>query len=477
MGSGAFREFRRRDRPASAMALNNPSLSPITSSGECIAAPMSFMALPKNSSSLDGSSAGTVACEAILLLPPGASILWNCALFNPDIPPCPVSDPYNGGMTATRYLLASLGFVLPLIAAPKKASFLVYIGTYTGEKSKGIYAYRFHPDSGEVDSLGLAAETDSPSYFAIHPNRRFLYAVNEKDNFGGQKSGSVTAFAIEPKTGRLRQLNQVSSRGTGACHLVVDKTGETLFAANYESGSVAAFPVRKNGSLGEAVGFDQHTGSGADPRRQRQPHAHCVTLSPDNRFVAAADLGLDKIFIYHVDPRKSSLVANDPPFVTVKPGSGPRHVAFSPDAAHAYVISEMASTVTAFSYDAKAGALSEIQTISTLPSGFSGDSTTAEIVVDAKGKFLYGSNRGHDSIAVFAIDPAKGTLTSIEHVSTRGKVPRNFAIDPTGAYLFAANQNSNNIVLFHIDPNTGRLTPAGKTLEVGSPVCVVFVRN
>jgi 6-phosphogluconolactonase len=373
-------------------------------------------------------------------------------------------------MTATRLLPVFVALLAPLFAAPKKTPYLVYVGTYTGDKSKGIYAYRFHPDSAQADSIGLVAETGSPSFLAVHPNGRFLYAVNET------QSSTVTAFAIDRETGRLRQLNQVSSRGSGPCHLVVDKTGQTLFVANYGSGSVAAFPVRKDGSLGDAAGFDQHTGSGADSRRQRGPHAHCVTLSPDNRFVAAADLGLDKVFVYHVDPQKSSLVANDPPFVQVKPGSGPRHFAFSPDAAHGYVINEMASTVTAFSYDAKAGALSEIQTISTLPGGFSGESTTAEIAVDAKGKFLYGSNRGHDSIAVFAIDPAKGTLTSIEHVSTQGKVPRNFAIDPTGSYLFAANQNSNNVVLFRIDPNSGRLTPAGKVLEIGSPVCVVFVQ-
>lgn len=382
---------------------------------------------------------------------------------------------HNLRMTATRILLACL-FVLPLLAAPKAAGSLVYIGTYTGEKSKGIYAFRFHPDSGELESLGLVAETDSPSFLAVHPNRKFLYAVNEKDNFGDRKSGAVTAFAIDEKTGRLKQLNQVSSRGTGACHLVVDRTGKTLFVANYGSGSVAAFPVQKDGSLGEAVGFDQHTGSGPDVRRQSHPHAHCVVLSPDNRFVAAADLGLDKVFLYHVDPQNSSLVPNAPPFASVKPGSGPRHVAFSPDAAHAYVINEMGSTVTAFSYDAKAGTMAEIQNVSTLPSGFSGQSTTAEIVIDSKGRFLYGSNRGHDSIAVFSIDRAKGTLTPIEHVSTQGKVPRNFAIDPTGAYLFAANQNTNNIVLFRIDQASGRLTPTGKSVEVGSPVCVLFVQ-
>jgi 6-phosphogluconolactonase len=370
-------------------------------------------------------------------------------------------------MDIARFLAAFLVILSPVVAASR---YLVYVGTYTGEKSKGIYAYRFDPDSAQADPIGLVAETGSPSFLAIHPNRRFLYAVNET------QASTVTAFAIDSKTGRLRQLNQVSSRGSGACHLVVDKTGNTLFVANYSSGSVAAFPVRKDGSLGEAIGFDQHSGSSADSRRQRGPHAHCVALSPDNRFVAAADLGLDKVFMYHVDPRKSSLVANDPPFAQVKPGSGPRHFVFAPDAAHGYVINEMASTVTAFSYDAKAGALSEIQTISTLPSGFSGETTTAEIAIDAKGKFLYGSNRGHDSIAVFAIDSAKGTLSPIEHVSTQGKVPRNFAIDPTGAFLFAANQNSNNIVLFRIDANTGRLTAAGKVLEVGSPVSIVFVQ-
>ena len=372
-------------------------------------------------------------------------------------------------MAVIRALAAFLVITfIPLWAAPKKP-YLVYVGTYTGEKSKGIYAYRFHPGSQQVDALGLVAETQSPSFLTLHPNRRFLYAVNES------QGGSVTAFAVDRKTGRLRQLNLVSARGAGPCHLAVDKTGKTLFVSNFGSGSVAAFPIRKDGSLGEAAGFDQHTGSSVNPRRQSGPHAHCVTLSPDNRFVAAADLGLDKVFVYRTDPLKASLVANDPPFASVKPGSGPRHFAFSPDAAHAYVINEMASTVTAFEYAASSGALREIETVSTLPAGFSGQNTTAEIAVDAKGKFLYGSNRGHDSIAVFTIDPAKGTLKLIENVSTQGKVPRNFAIDPTGSYLFAANQNSNNIVLFHIDPNTGRLTPVGKVLEVGSPVCVLFV--
>lgn len=256
----------------------------------------------------------------------------------------------------------------------------------------------------------------------------------------------------------------------------MDKTGKELLVANYGSGSVAAFPIRGDGSLGESSGFDQHVGSGADPNRQRGPHAHCVVFSRDNRFAMAADLGLDKVFVYRVTPGKAAIQANDPAYALVKPGSGPRHFAFTPDAKHGYVINEIASTVTAFDYDSKAGALTDIQTISTLPAGFTGQSSTAEVAVDPKGRFLYGSNRGHDSIAVFGIDPAKGTLTLVEHVSTQGKEPRNFAIDPTGAYLWAANQNSNNIVLFRVDASTGRLTPAGKTLEAGKPVCVLFVK-
>ncbi len=358
--------------------------------------------------------------------------------------------------------------VLPLLAAP--SSFMVFVGTYTNGASKGIYAYRFHPASGDIEPLGLAAETASPSFLAVHPNRRFLYAVNESD------ANSVSAFAIDSKTGKLKPLNRVSAHGSGPCHLAVDKTGKQLLVANYGSGSVAAFPIRPDGSLGESGGFDQHVGSGADSRRQRGPHAHCVVFSPDNRFAMAADLGLDKVFVYRVNPAKASFQANDPAYALVKPGSGPRHFAFTPDSMHGYVINEIASTITAFDYDRKRGALTETQTISTLPAGFSGQSTTAEVVVDPNGRFLYGSNRGHDSIAVFAIDRAKGTLTLVEHVPTQGKEPRNFAIDPSGSYLWAANQNSDSIVLFRVDANTGRLTPSGKTLQAGKPVCVLFVK-
>jgi 6-phosphogluconolactonase len=341
---------------------------------------------------------------------------------------------------------------------------LVHIGTY----GKGIYSFSFDPRSGETGSVSLAAEIQSPSFLAYHPNGRFLYAVNETDK------GSVTAFSIDGATGKLRQLNQVSSHGGGPCHLALDQTGKMLMVANYGTGSVSAFPVHSDGTLGEATAFIQHEGKSADPKRQQGPHAHSVTVSPDNRFVVAADLGLDKLFVYRMDPAKASLTPNDPPYAQVKPGSGPRHFAFDAHRNRAYAINEMASTVIAFNFDPHRGALQEIQTISTLPTGFAGESTTAEIAIDAKGKFLYGSNRGHDSIAVFSIDQTSGKLALLETVPTGGKVPRNFGIDRTGHYLFAANQKADNIVIFRIDENTGRLKATGKVLQVPSPVCVIF---
>ena len=347
-----------------------------------------------------------------------------------------------------------------IIAAPVS----VYVGTY----SKGIYSFSFDAQSGDFGPINLSAEIASPSFLAIHPNKRFLYAVNETDK------GSVTAFSIDAATGKLHQLNQVSSHGGGPCHLSLDKTGKMLMVANYGAGSVSAFPVHSDGTLGEATASIQHAGKSADPNRQEGPHAHSVTVSPDNRFVVAADLGLDKLFVYRMDPAKATLAANDPPYAQVKPGSGPRHFAFDPIRHRAYAINEMASAVTAFGYDRARGALKEIQTVSTLPAGFSGESTTAEIAIDSKGRFLYGSNRGHDSIAVFSIDAATGKLMLLENVSTGGKEPRNFAIDPTGRYLFAANQKSDNIVIFRIDPNSGRLQATGKVLQVPVPVCVIF---
>jgi 6-phosphogluconolactonase len=273
----------------------------------------------------------------------------------------------------------------------------------------------------------------------------------------------------------LTFLNRVSSGGAGPCHLVVDKTGKNVLVVNYGSGSTAVLPLEADGRLKEASSFVQHQGSSIDKKRQQGPHAHSVNLSADNRFAMVADLGLDQVLVYRFDAAKGSITPNEPPFAAVKPGSGPRHFAFHPGGKFAYVINEMASTVTAFTYDAARGVLKETQTITTLPADFSGVNHTAEVQVHPSGKFVYGSNRGHNSIAVFTVDVKKGTLTSVEQVSTQGKTPRNFGIDPTGRWLLAANQDTDNVVVFRIDAKTGRLTPTGQVLEVGAPVCVKFV--
>jgi 6-phosphogluconolactonase len=389
------------------------------------------------------------------------------------------------GMTRS-HLLRSSGFFCSLVfflslgasaTEPQKGKYLLYVGTYTqdGSKSKGIYAFRYDAATQEVTSLGLAAETTNPSWVALHPNGRFLYAVNEVQNYNGPNSGGVSAFAIDRATGKLTFLNEVASRGADPCYITVEQSGKYVLVANYTGGSIAAFPISADGKLGNASAFVQHTGHGLNPKRQEAPHAHSVNLSPDERFAFVDDLGLDELLVYRFDQSKGSLKPNKPPFAQFDAGAGPRHFALHPSGKFAYVVSEMASTVTAFSVDLKAGLLHRSQTISTLPDDFKGENDDAEVEVHPSGKFLYASNRGHDSIAVFAIDPAKGTLTVVEHASTQGKTPRNFAIDPTGTLLFAENQQSNNIVIFRIDEKTGKLTPTGKVLEVGQPVCVKFL--
>ncbi len=353
--------------------------------------------------------------------------------------------------------------------------YLVYVGTYTRRGSKGIYAFRYNPSTGQFAEIGLAAETESPSFLAAHPNRKFLYAVNETGNYNGKDTGAVTAFSIDAASGKLAKLNQVESRGAAPCHLVVDQTGKSVAVANYSSGTAAVFPVQDDGSLGEASSVVQHSGSGPDPR-QGAPHAHAAVLSPDNRFLFVADLGVDRVYSYRLDPAKASISSNDPAFVRTPPGSGPRHFAFHPNGKFAYANGELTLTVTAFSYDAPRGSLVELQTLSTLPADFKGENnSTAEIEVHPSGKFLYVSNRGHNSLAIFSIDPNKGTLTARGHASTQGSTPRNFAIDPTGKLILAANQDSDTAVVFQIDQQTGQLKSTGQTLQVPVPVCVLFV--
>jgi 6-phosphogluconolactonase len=299
--------------------------------------------------------------------------------------------------------------------------------------------------------------------------------VNEVQNYNGPNSGGVSAFSVDRATGKLTFLNEVASRGADPCYITVDQSGKYVLVANYTGGSVAAFPISDDGKLGKASAFVQHTGHGLNPKRQEAAHAHSIDLSPDERFAFVDDLGLDELLVYKFDKSKGSLKPNNPPFAKLDAGAGPRHFALHPSGKFAYVVSELASTVTAFSIDLKVGVLHRSQSISTLPDDFKGENDDAEIRIHPSGKFLYASNRGHDSIAVFAIDSSKGTLTPIEHTSTAGKTPRSFEIDPTGTLLFAENQQSNNIVNFHLDEKTGKLTPTGKVLEVGQPVCVKFL--
>jgi 6-phosphogluconolactonase len=356
---------------------------------------------------------------------------------------------------------------------------IVYFGTYTGEKSKGIYTSRLDLATGALSAPELAAETPSPSYLAVHPSQRFLYAANEVAKFEGQDSGSVTAFAVDRATGKLTQLNQQASKGGGPAHVIVDHAGRNVLVANYGGGSVAALAIGTDGLLKPASSFVQHTGSSVDPKRQAGPHAHSVNLDSADRFAYVADLGLDKVLIYRFDAKQGTLTPADPPFAAVRPGAGPRHFAFHPKARFAYVINEMNLTVTAFAADAERGALKELQTVSTLPAGEQAQPgfSTADVQVHPSGRFLYGSNRGHNTIVVFAIDEKTGQLTHVQHEATQGSTPRAFGIDPSGRYLLAANQRSDSVVVFRIDSKSGRLTPAGHSVQVGSPVCVKFVRR
>ena len=351
----------------------------------------------------------------------------------------------------------------------------VYFGTYTGPKSKGIYLSRFDAGSGKLGAPELAAETTNPSFVAIHPTHRFLYAVGELGS--GGKGGAVSAFAIDQASGKLTLLNQQSSGGAGPCYVGVDDGGRNALVANYGGGSVAVLPIASDGTLQPATAVMQHRGSSVNPQRQKGPHAHSIFLDAANRFAFAPDLGIDKVVSYRFDAGKGTLTPNDPPFATVAPGSGPRHLAFHPGGHFAYVINEMLCTVTAFAYEAERGALTELQTIPTLPPGVvvQPGYSCAEVLVHPSGKFLYGSNRGHNSITVFAIDGETGKLSYVQNQPSLGNMPRNFNLDPTGAFLLAAHQKSDNVVVFRVDPANGKLTPTGQQIEVGACVCIKFM--
>lgn len=351
-------------------------------------------------------------------------------------------------------------------------SIRIYVGTYSQE----IYVYRMNLETGQLTSESQIEEVENPSFLSLDPQHHFLYAVNEIGNYQGQESGSVSAFAIDSQSGRLTFLNRQPTHGTSPCHLSVDATGQYVLVANYGTGSVVAYPTQSDGRLGEASSVVQHQGSSINPQRQTSPHAHSIVISPDNRHAFVPDLGMDKVMIYQLDLATGQLVANDQPSVAVEPGQGPRHFDFHPGQEYAYVINEIGSTVTTFEYNPETGTLDPVQTISTLPDDFDGSSSCADIHVSADGKFVYGSNRGHDSIVIYAVDPGSGQLTYVGHESTRGKSPRNFGIDPTGTYLLAANHGSDNIFVFRIDSETGTLDYTGYSAEVPTPVCLKMVQ-
>jgi 6-phosphogluconolactonase len=375
-------------------------------------------------------------------------------------------------------LLSALALPVSDVAGDRKISvpdeFFVYIGSSKSERtdSKGIYIYRFKAGSGQLTSLGLV-KIMNPAFLAVHPSRRFLYAVNQTADYA---TSAVTAFALDRTTGELTFLNQVSSRGANPVYVLLDKTARYALVANYIGDTVAAFPLLEDGRLGQSSAFVQYSDSSVNhPERPKGAYPHSIDVSPDNRFALVTALGLDKLFVYRFEQARGSLAQSDPPFFTLAPGAGPRHIAFDPSGEHVYSMNETAGTVTVLSYRAVDGSLRELQTISTLPKDFQGKNASAEIAVYPSGKFLYASNRGHDSIAVFAIEPKKGTLMPVQDVPTQGKAPGNFQIDPTGSYLFVANENSNNVVVFRIDPQVGRLSPTGQELEVPCPQNMVFV--
>jgi 6-phosphogluconolactonase len=398
-----------------------------------------------------------------------------------------VTFPRGAGRWCVAALLAGLAVLsaLPMAASAQgptsnNDAFTVYIGTYTGQKStsKGIYAFRFDAARGTLTPVGLVSESDNPSFLALHPSGRFVYAVNEVGEFAQQKSGAVSAFRRDPASGRLTLINQRASKGGAPCHIVVDRSGRYVLVANYSGGNVAVLPIGEDGSLGEAVSVIQHEGSGPNASRQKGPHAHSINLDATNRFAVAADLGIDKLLVYRFDAGKGTLAPNAPPAASTEPGAGPRHFAFTPDNRFALAINELNSTLTSFAWKPDTGVLSTVESVSTLPTrpADAPPSYTAEVQVHPSGRFAYGSNRGHDSIAVFALDGRTGRLTPVEHESTRGKRPRNFGIDPTGRWLIVANQETDSLAVFRIDQQTGALDPVGDPVTVGTPVCVKFVK-
>lgn len=370
-----------------------------------------------------------------------------------------------------------LAVVVPAMAAAAQ-EYHVYFGTYSKAPSQGIYRSRFDVATGQLSPAELAIEAKDPSFVTLHPNGKVLYAVHESVDSKTKPGGlGLSAYNIDPATGALKLINQQTFEGAGPCHVSVDRTGRCVFIANYNSGSVVALTLEPDGRIGPVSTFIQHTGSSVNRSRQTSPHAHSVDVTPDNRFLLTADLGTDQVLIYRIEPATGKLTPNDPAFVALPPGSGPRHLAFSPSGKFVYVLNEILCTVTTCSYDAAKGALETLETISTFPPGavIPTHRSSAEIAVHPNGRFLYASTRGHNSITVYSIDATTGKLAFVDNQPSGGTTPRHFALDPTGTWLIAENQDSSEVAVFHVDPATGKLTRSGPTVAVPRPVASVFV--
>jgi len=364
-----------------------------------------------------------------------------------------------------------LGLVIVAANMVQAAVYHLYAGCYTGPQNKGIQYYKFDAATGQLSDGRLAAEVTNPTWVVAHPSGKYLYALSE---VGGAGGGGITAYSVDLESGNLTRLNRQSSGGNGPCHLAVDRTGQCLMVANYGGGSVASLPIRADGTLGEAVSVIQHQGSSVNPQRQKGPHAHAVGVAPDNRFVLVCDLGMDQVLTYRLTPERAMMAPAEPPFTPTTPGAGPRHLAWHPNGRWVYVINELNNTVVQYDYDAQKGTLKPRQTIGTLPSDFSGQNTTAEITVHPNGKFVYGSNRGHDSIVVYEVNPTTGNLSWVQHHPSGGRTPRHFSLDPTGRWLLSGNQTSGGLVVLAVDTVTGRLSDTGRRVETPA-VCLEWV--
>lgn len=357
------------------------------------------------------------------------------------------------------------------------ADWLMFVGTYTRTgASEGIYVFRMDNESGGMTQVHVEGGISNPSFLAIHPNQKYLYAVAEVSESSGVPGGALIAYEIDPSTGSLKRINQQSTGGPGPCHVSIDATGKYAIVANYGGGSVCMLPVNEDGSLEQSSHFIQHYGgTKVNPLRQDKAHAHSANISPDNRFVIINDLGLDQLRVYEMDLENGKLKFVEDSSPMTAPGAGPRHFDFHPNGKYAYAINELGCTVTAYNYDAATAKLTEINTLSTLPEGYDGENTTADVHVSPDGRFVYGSNRGHNTLAIFSIDESDGSIESVGDQSTGGKTPRNFAIHPEGKFLYAANQDSDSIIQFAVNPGTGELSPVGREIRCPMPVCLKFL--